>query len=62
MTVTPRALQPATAAERPLDWAQCALCWGQRRIWTRVPARNGEGTVLVPGRCTGCLGVGEVLR
>jgi hypothetical protein len=37
------------------------MCWGQRRIWTREQAANGEGTVLVAATCSPCLGVGEVV-
>lgn len=43
-------------------WSQCALCWGQRRIWEPEEARNGEGRVLVARACTSCLGLGEVTR
>jgi hypothetical protein len=43
-------------------WRQCALCWGQRRIWQAEEARNGEGRVLVARPCEQCLGVGEVVR
>lgn len=51
--------QEATAAAA---WSPCALCWGQRRIWEPEEARNGEGRVLVARACTGCLGLGEVMR
>ena len=43
-------------------WSQCALCWGQRTIWEPEEARNGEGRVLVAHPCTGCLGLGELMR
>ena len=52
-----------TVAEgRSATWAPCPTCWGQRRIWDRVPVANGEGAVLIAASCPGCLGVGEVLR
>ena len=43
-------------------WSQCAFCWGQRQIWEPEEARNGRGCVLIARACTGCLGLGEVLR
>jgi hypothetical protein len=45
----------------PAVWAPCPTCWGQRRILELVAAANGEGDLLVPRSCPGCLGVGEVL-
>lgn len=60
--------KPATTAtittedEATRHWAPCPTCWGQRRIWSRVEAPNGEGPVLVAATCSGCLGIGEVLR
>ena len=51
--------QEASAAAA---WSQCALCWGQRQIWEPEDTRNGEGRVLVARACTGCLGLGEVMR
>ena len=50
-----------TAPAQPaVTWAPCPTCWGQRRIWTRTPAANGEGMILVASACASCLGVGEV--
>jgi hypothetical protein len=49
-------------ADPALGWASCPLCWGQRRIWEPVPARNGEGAVLIASDCPQCLGIGEVPR
>jgi len=43
-------------------WSQCAICWGQRRIWEPEEAPNGEGRVLVARGCAECLGLGEVMR
>jgi hypothetical protein len=51
-----------TQHEATPTWAPCPTCWGQRQIWTRVEAPNGEGAMLVAGTCPGCLGVGEVVR
>jgi hypothetical protein len=55
----PAALGPSAA---PVVWLPCPTCWGQRRILEVVPAANGEGDLLVPRSCPGCLGVGEVAR
>lgn len=49
-------------AEKVALWASCPTCWGQRRIWTRTQAANGEGAILLAETCEGCLGVGEVAR
>ncbi len=46
-----------TTPEPALMWVPCALCWGQRLIFTN---RNGEG--LVPCTCPRCVGLGEELR
>ena len=48
--MTPKPSHTATVtiedqAARP--WAPCPTCWGQRRIWTRVQAPNGEGAIHV---------------
>jgi hypothetical protein len=51
-----------TRAAQVVHWAPCPTCWGQRRIWTRSKAPNGEGAILVATTCEGCLGVGEVAR
>jgi hypothetical protein len=55
--MTPKALGPAAPA---LVWSPCPTCWGQRQILEVVAAANGEGELLVPRLCPGCLGVGEV--
>ena len=52
----------ALRAGRCYVWVPCPHCWGQRRIWTPVEARNGEGTFLAPTPCPACLGLGDVLR
>ena len=59
-----RDTRPVGAPEAPAApvWSQCAVCWGQRRIWEPEEARNGEGRVLVARACTGCLGLGDVFR
>jgi hypothetical protein len=60
MTPNPAiSLTPATDAQT-LRWAPCPTCWGQRRIWTREQAANGEGAILRPSACSSCLGIGEV--
>jgi hypothetical protein len=51
-----------TRPEQVVHWAPCPTCWGQRRIWTREQAANGEGAILVAATCESCLGVGEVVR
>jgi hypothetical protein len=43
-------------------WVPCPTCWGQRRILELVAAPNGEGGLLLPRTCPGCLGVGELPR
>ena len=43
-----------------VTWAPCPTCWGQRSIWIRREAPNGEGAVLSPVPCYGCIGIGEV--
>jgi hypothetical protein len=55
----PNAIGSATTA---VVWVPCATCWGQRQILEVVAAANGEGDLLVPHSCPGCLGVGEVPR
>ena len=62
MPATPLTARTAATEARDAAWATCPTCWGQRRIWDRVPARNGEGDILIAAACTGCLGIGEVLR
>ena len=63
MAANPITAPITTITHEPvLVWAPCPHCWGQRRIWNRVAAPNGEGNILVPAECPGCLGVGEVLR
>jgi hypothetical protein len=63
MTPKPSPTSPATIEEQASrPWAPCPTCWGQRRIWTRVQAPNGEGAILVAETCSGCLGIGEVVR
>ena len=63
MTATNKTTQTMAAREEAaLGWAPCPTCWGQRRIWTRVQAPNGEGAILVAETCSGCLGIGEVVR
>lgn len=59
--ITAAATAVSTQAPAP-QWVPCPHCWGQRRIWTPVEARNGEGTVLAPTACPACLGLGDVLR
>jgi hypothetical protein len=60
--MTPRPATTVTTPDHPIrPWAPCPTCWGQRRIWARVEAPNGEGAILVAKSCPGCLGVGEVL-
>ncbi len=60
--MTPNATARTTVTDdRALLWAPCPMCWGQRRIWTREQAANGEGAVLVATTCSPCLGVGEVV-
>jgi hypothetical protein len=51
---------PTTAPPPAVTWAPCPTCWGQRRIWIRGEAPNGEGAVLTPVACYGCMGIGEV--
>lgn len=62
MPATSPTARSTVAEARVPAWDPCPTCWGQRRIWDRVPARNGEGAVLIAAACPGCLGVGEVLR
>lgn len=63
MTAGNTTAQTMTAREEAvLGWAPCPTCWGQRRIWERTQAANGEGSILVATTCSGCVGVGEVLR
>jgi hypothetical protein len=62
MTPKPATMTVRTQHEATPTWAPCPTCWGQRQIWTRVEAPNGEGAMLVAGTCPGCLGVGEVVR
>jgi len=63
MTPRPATTAPITTEdEATRHWAPCPTCWGQRRIWTSVQAANGEGAILVAESCSGCVGIGEVLR
>jgi hypothetical protein len=55
-------LTATTPAGQAVHWAPCPTCWGQRRIWTRTQAANGEGAILVATACRSCLGIGEVVR
>jgi hypothetical protein len=54
-----KAIGPAAPA---VVWIPCPTCWGQRQIFEVVAAANGEGDMLVPHSCPGCLGIGEVPR
>jgi hypothetical protein len=58
---TPHTAPTARHAQAPA-WAPCPTCWGQRSIWTRDQAANGEGAILVASGCWECLAIGEVLR
>jgi hypothetical protein len=51
------ALGPAHPA---VVWVTCPTCWGQRQIFELFAAPNGDGDLLVPHACPGCLGVGEL--
>jgi hypothetical protein len=62
MPTPPFSAQTLIAESRNEQWTSCPICWGQRRIWERIQARNGEGAILVASACPACLGIGEVLR
>ncbi|HSJ73117.1 MAG TPA: hypothetical protein VK904_02275 [Miltoncostaeaceae bacterium] len=57
--MTRNALGPLAPA---VVWVPCPTCWGQRRILELVAAANGDGDLLLPRTCPGCLGIGEVPR
>ena len=62
MIMHPSLAAPAHQQPAELHWVSCPGCWGQRRIWQFLEARNGEGRIPVSDTCLDCMGLGEILR